>query len=74
MNVEISLDVSPLWYEGNNSAAFAEICPDTHMNYSLAGTELCLLWLREVLSIQLCSWNTSPIAEDGTPALNSQLY
>lgn len=43
MNVEISLDVSPLWYEGNNSAAFAEICPDTHMNYSLAGTELCLL-------------------------------
>lgn len=69
MNVAISLDVSPLQYEGNDSAAFAEICLDTYMNYSLAGSELCLLWLREILSIQLCSWNTSPIVQDGTPAL-----
>lgn len=67
MNAAICLDVSSLWYEGNDSAAFAEICPDCHMNYALAGSELCLLWTREILSIQLCSWNTSRVA--GTPAL-----
>lgn len=43
MNAAICLDVSSLWYEGNDSAAFAEICPDCHMNYALAGSELCLL-------------------------------
>lgn len=69
MNVAICLDVSSLWYGGNDFAAFAEVCPDTHMNYSPAGSELCLLWLREMVSIQLCSWNASPIAWEGTPAL-----
>lgn len=36
----ICLDVSFFWYEGSDSAAFAETYPDAHTNNSPAGSEL----------------------------------
>lgn len=68
-NMAICLDVSSFSYESSDSAAFAEMHPGTDMNNSLAGSEPWVLWLEEITSIQLCSWNTSSTAWEGTAAL-----
>lgn len=68
-NMAICSYVSSFWYEDSDSTAFAEMHPDTLINNSLAGSELWVLWLEKIISIQLCSWNTSSIAWEGSPVL-----